>query len=219
MLENLNGNVIASIIFIALLFAMVGLAIYKARKNSKDFSVNKFLNDNYYNLVNAISDAIQILLIKVSDYPDKESYERDIIRVTLEKLDENCEAFGIDSALFKIVDKETLTNLLYTILKSESLSLFLNAVPANVIQENQKLYDNDVVIEACAEEESHNIYQFRYDEEHSNDNAVETVENGEEIPIHDEVLTTTDTEEVDTAEEDEDANSTDDGYEEYYPAT
>ena len=143
MFENLN--IPAAIIFILVAVGIIALAIYKRRKNDESYTVDKFINENYYNLVNALSNVIEILLINVEDYPDKESYEKDIIRVTIGKLEDNCEQFGIDPVLFRLVNIDMLTTLLYNILHSERIALFTNAVPQNVIENNANLYDADVV--------------------------------------------------------------------------
>ena len=153
MLENVTFNVPAAIIFALAVAGIIALAVYKRKRNEESFSMDKFLNDNYYNLVDALSDVIQILLIDIKDYPDKESYEKDIIRVTINKLDENCSEFGINPVVFKLVDKETLTQLLYNILNHEKFSLFLNAVPNEVIIDNKQLYDDEVVYEAIADDD------------------------------------------------------------------
>lgn len=143
MFENLN--VPAAIVFILAVIGIIALAIYKRRKNDESYTVDKFINENYYNLVGALSNVIEILLINMNDYKSKEDYEKDIIRVTINKLEDNCEQFGVDPMLFKLINTEMLTNLLFNILHSERVNLFTNAVPQNVIEDNANLYDDDVI--------------------------------------------------------------------------
>lgn len=168
MFEFGNFNLPAAILFILVIAGIAALTYYKMKKNNKEYSIDKFLNDNYYNLISALSDVIQILLIKVSDYPTKEAYEEDIIRETVNKLHKNSEMFGINPVLLNMVDTETLTKLLYRILKSEKVAIFTNAVPKDVIQENPNLYDEEVVNEATNSDNKSRI-DSEDDEEDSED--------------------------------------------------
>lgn len=192
MFEFGNFNLPAAILFILVVAGIVALTYYKMKKNNKEYSIDKFLNDNYYNLISALSDVIQILLIKVSDYPTKEAYEEDIIRETVNKLYKNSEVFGINPVLLNMVDTETLTKLLYRILKSEKVAIFINAVPKDVIQENPNLYDEEVVNEA-----NNPNSEVRIDLEDC-DKCSENVETDESYVSEDEVV------EADTAIDGED---------------
>lgn len=142
--DYING-VSASIVFLIAIVGIVVITIIKKRKSNSEYTVSDFIDENYNKLVNVLVTVVNLLMVNVNDYPDKESYERDIIRLTVEKLYNNCDEFGIESALIKMVNKDALTNVLYDLLHKEEVKVFANNVPASVIEDNAQLYDAKVL--------------------------------------------------------------------------
>lgn len=142
--DYING-VSASIVFLIAIVGIVVITIIKKRKSNSEYTVSDFIDENYNKLVNVLVTVVNLLMVNVNDYPDKESYERDIIRLTVEKLYNNCDEFGIESALIKMVNKDALTNVLYDLLHKEEVKVFANNVPVSVIEDNAQLYDAKVL--------------------------------------------------------------------------
>lgn len=139
-------NIIATIIFILAIAGMIALVAYKMYKNNNNsLTVDEFLTVHYDSVVGALQDVVALLLINIDNFPDKESYEKAIINATIVKLEENCEAFGINAAIFDIVNKDALTDGLYDILYKEKINIFTNTLPNLVIEAKPELYDNEVV--------------------------------------------------------------------------
>lgn len=144
MCEPVNGVTSA----IVLLFAVAGiiaLTIVRKRRANNEYTINDFIDENYNKLVNVLVSVVNLLMVNVNDYPDKESYERDIIRLTIEKLYTNCDEFGIESALIKMINKDALANTLYDLLHREEAQVFANNIPAEVIEDNAELYNENVL--------------------------------------------------------------------------
>ena len=142
--EYING-VSASIVFLIAIVGIIVITIIKKRKSNSEYTISDFIDENYNKLVNVLATVVNLLMVNVNDYPDKESYERDIIRLTVEKLYNNCDEFGIESALIKMVNKDALTNVLYDLLHKEEVKVFANNVPVSVIEDNAQLYDAKVL--------------------------------------------------------------------------
>ena len=139
-------NIIAVIIFIIAIVGIIALAAYKMYKNNnKTLTIDEFLKEYYDNLINALQDVVSLLLIKIDNYPDKETYEKAIISTTLEKLNENCIEFGIDATILNLFDSEILTNMLYNLLHNEEIFIFSSTVPKDVMQAKPELYDESVI--------------------------------------------------------------------------
>ena len=139
-------NIIATIIFIAAIAGIIALVAYKMYKNNNNsLTVDEFLAVHYDSVVGALQDVVALLLINIDNYPDKESYEKAIINTTIVKLEENCEAFGIGTGIFDIVNKDALTDGLYDILHKEKVNVFANTVPNIVIEAKPELYDTEVI--------------------------------------------------------------------------
>ena len=143
MCEPVNGVTSA----IVLLFAVAGiiaLTIVRKRRANNEYTINDFIDENYNKLVNVLVSVVNLLMVNANDYPDKESYERDIIRLTIEKLYTNCDEFGIESALIKMVNKDALANTLYDLLHRESAHVFANN-PTEVTENDTELHNEDVL--------------------------------------------------------------------------
>lgn len=138
-------NIIAAAILVVAMACIICLTVYKMHRNNKNLTVDDFLNMYYDELIGLLQDVVALLLINIDEFDDKESYEKTIISTTIAKLEENCADFGIDTSLFNLFNREILTDKLYTLLHSEKLKVFLNAVPKDVIETKPELYDNDII--------------------------------------------------------------------------
>lgn len=146
MFSNLEiDNVFAVVIFIVAMAGIIGLTAYKMYKKNNGITLEAFLDEYYEHIINVLQDVVSILLVNVEDYPDKESYEKDIIRLTIEKLDENCEEFGIDVGMLKLVNKDALAEGIHRILTTENVTVFTSTVPKEIMEENKELYDKNVL--------------------------------------------------------------------------
>lgn len=144
-------NIIAAVILIVAMAAIVGLTIHNMKKTNKNLTIDEFLNVYHDELIGVLQDVVALLLINIDEFVDKESYEKAIISTTIMKLEENCAEFGVDTSLFNLFNKDTLTDMLYSLLHSEKLKVFLNSVPKTVIEAKPELYD-EVVVTAAHEE-------------------------------------------------------------------
>ena len=185
MCVEINGTTSAIVFFIAVA-GVIALAVVKKRRSNKEFTFADFIDENYSKLVNVLGTVVNLLMVNINDYPDKETYERDIIRLTIEKLYTNCDEFGIDSTLLKMINKDTLANTLYDLLHREGVNVFVNNVPVEVIENNANLYNTEVLeavgVEATDDlinEIDHELKKF----------ASEEVKNNTEFVI-DDVMTT-----------------------------
>lgn len=185
MCVEINSTTSAIVFFIAVA-CVIALAVVKKRRSNKEFTFADFIDENYSKLVNVLGTVVNLLMVNINDYPDKETYERDIIRLTIEKLYTNCDEFGIDSTLLKMINKDTLANTLYDLLHREGVNVFVNNVPVEVIENNANLYNTEVLeavgVEATDDlinEIDHELKKF----------ASEEVKNNTEFVI-DDVMTT-----------------------------
>ena len=173
MCERVNG-VTSAAVFLFAVVCIISLTIVKKRRANNGYTINDFIDENYNKLVNVLISAVNLLMVNVNDYPDKESYERDIIRLTIEKLYTNCDEFGIESALIKMVNKDALANTLYDLLHREGVQVFANNIPAEVIENNAKLYNADV-LEAVSIEPVDMEFDHNVDENIDSENAIEDI--------------------------------------------
>lgn len=138
-------NMFAVIVFIAAMAGIIGLTAYRMHKKNNGITLDAFLDEHYEHIIGVLQDVVSILLVNIEDYPDKETYEKDIIRLTIEKLDDNCTDFGIDVGMLKLVNKDALAEGIHKILTTENVAVFTSTVPKQVMEENKELYDVNVL--------------------------------------------------------------------------
>lgn len=142
----MSDNIIAVIIFVLCIIGLIALVVYKMKKdNNNKFNIDKFFDAYYVNFINVIQDVVSILCVNIDNFETKEEYERAIISATIAKLEENCDEFGIDSTLFRLVDRNILVNFLYDILYTNKVQIFFNSLSEKIINNKPELYDNDVI--------------------------------------------------------------------------
>lgn len=138
-------NVFVVIIFIAAMVGIIGLTVYKMYKKNNGITLEAFLDEHYEHIIGVLQDVVSILLVNIEDYPDKETYEKDIIRLTIEKLDDNCDDFGVNIGIMKLINKDALADGIHKILTTEKIAVFTSTVPKQVMEENKELYDEKVL--------------------------------------------------------------------------
>lgn len=138
-------NVFVVIIFIAAMAGIIGLTVYKMYKKNNGITLEAFLDEHYEHIIGVLQDVVSILLVNIEDYPDRESYEKDIIRLTIEKLDDNCDDFGVNIGVMKLINKDALADGIHKILTTEKIAVFTSTVPKQVMEENKELYDEKVL--------------------------------------------------------------------------
>lgn len=203
-------NIVAVIIFIIAIAGVIALVVYKMRKGNNEVSIESFLDIYYQNLFGVIQDVVSLLSINVEDFETKEEYERVIISTTIVKLEENCEEFGISSALFKLVDKEVLTNVLYDILYTNKVQIFFSTLTEKIIKSKPELYDDEVIeafenAEPALNEENDTHTESQEEPKHEEE-IVEQEETIVDAPNNEEI---TEIGEEDTCEVIESANNED----------
>ena len=203
-------NIVAVIIFIIAIAGVIALVVYKMRKGNNEVSIESFLDIYYQNLFCVIQDVVSLLSINVEDFETKEEYERVIISTTIAKLEENCGEFGISSALFKLVDKEVLTNVLYDILYTNKVQIFFSTLTEKIIKSKPELYDDEVIeafenAEPALNEENDTHTESQEEPKHEEE-IVEQEETIVDVPNNEEI---TEIGEEDTCEVTESANNED----------
>lgn len=138
-------NVFVVIIFIAAMAGIIGLTVYKMYKKNNGITLEVFLDEHYEHIIGVLQDVVSILLVNIEDYPDREAYEKDIIRLTIEKLDDNCDDFGVNIGVMKLINKDALADGIHKILTTEKIAVFTSTVPKQVMEENKELYDEKVL--------------------------------------------------------------------------
>lgn len=142
----MQDNVFAVIIFVAAIAGLIALVVYKMRKTTnQEVTIEGFLDIYYQNLFGVIQDVVSLLSINVEDFETKEEYERTIISTTIAKLEENCDEFGISAALFRLVDRQVLTDVLYDILYTNKVQIFFSSLTEKVVKAKPELYDKEVI--------------------------------------------------------------------------
>lgn len=141
----MHDNLIAVIIFIVAIICIIAIVAYRMHKNNNIVTVEGFIDIYYNNIFGAIQDVVSLLSIDVDDFETKEEYEKAIISTTVIKLEENCDEFGINSSLFKLVDKDVLTDMLYDILYTNKVQIFFSSITEKTVKIKPELYDAEVI--------------------------------------------------------------------------
>lgn len=131
-------------IFAVCVAGICALLVYKKKKNNENFSFEDFLNTYTNQLLGALKDTVELLMINLDQFENKEEYEESIIYLTLEKLENNCSAFGIDTSLFKLVDRKQLAQALYNIFYAHEFDLFSHLTEKE-IEAAPQLFDQELV--------------------------------------------------------------------------
>ncbi len=137
-------NIIAVAILAVAVVCIIGVRIYTMKKNGSKFTAEDFIDMYAPNIIKVLQDVIEILEVQESRFPDKASYEKEIIHLTIEKIKENATELGISSQLIDITDTEALSEVIYDLLTSNSVEIF-SVLKPEVITQNKRLYEEEVV--------------------------------------------------------------------------
>ena len=140
----------------ACVLAVVGKEIYDYVKNHKKFDITEFVSAYKDILVNMIKEAVTMLQQNENSgmYPDRESYEKAVIELTIHNIWENYEdIFDTDFDIFKILTPAQLSEIIYDIMHSESAADIFSALIPSTILSHQELHDESVVIDAIERQE------------------------------------------------------------------
>ena len=183
-------NYIAALVLLLCVIICIAVIIYKRKKNYQDISLDTFLSMYQQNLINVLQDVVELLMVNIDSFETKEEYERAIISTTITKLEENCEEFGINPVFFKLINKDMLSDILYSLLYTNKLSIFLNSLSKETAEATPDLFDKEVVdaVESNTNENTEVI-----DAPESNDNEIVTEGTNED---HDNNMTEVPTESV-----------------------
>lgn len=142
-------NIIAAGILILLLIIIVGIDIYKIRKNNNEITFDQFIDLYGDRVIAVLEDVIKVLQVNINDFEDQESYEKAIISLTIKEIKENSTEFGIDTSIINLFDTDVLTEAVYKIFNNNMVEIF-SVLGSSKIGENQSLYKKEVV-EALSE--------------------------------------------------------------------
>ena len=170
-------NYIAALVLLLCVIICIAVIVYKRKKNNQDVSLDAFLSMYQQNLINVLQDVVELLMVNIDSFETKEEYERAIISTTITKLEENCEEFGINPVFFKLINKDMLSDILYSLLYTNKLSIFLNSLSKETAEAAPALFDKEVV---DAVENNANKNAEVIDAPESNDDEIETEETVED---------------------------------------
>lgn len=138
-------NVIASCFLIAIVALIIGLSVYKMRKQNKNMTIEEFIDTYHENIIRVLQDVVCIMQINIEEFEDKESYNKAIISTTIEKLKENAGELGIDRTLINLFSTEALTNALYGLFYEEEYKIF-SKIGYEAVASNAQLYTEATVM-------------------------------------------------------------------------
>lgn len=170
-------NYIAALVLLLCAIICIAVIVYKRKKNNQDISLDTFLSMYQQNLINVLQDVVELLMVNIDSFETKEEYERAIISTTITKLEENCEEFGINPVFFKLINKDMLSDILYSLLYTNKLSIFLNSLSKETAEAAPALFDKEVV---AAVENNTNENAEVIDTPESNDDEITTEETVED---------------------------------------
>ena len=196
-------NYIAALVLLLCVIICIAVIVYKRKKNNQDISLDTFLSMYQQNLINVLQDVVELLMVNIDSFETKEEYERAIISTTITKLEENCEEFGINPVFFKLINKDMLSDILYNLLYTNKLSIFLNSLSKETAEATPDLFDKEVVdavesntnentevIDAPESNDNEIVTEGTNEDHDNNTTEVPTESAVEEVPeVHEEVVT------------------------------
>lgn len=137
-------NIIGGSIIAVLCIIIIGIRVYKNVKKKGSISIDEFMEEYGDQIIGALQDIILVLKVDMKDYETKEEYENEIIHLTIDSLKENSINFGIPEDIVNLIDTDSLTNIIRTVLNNNKPDAF-SVLDAKTIEENQKILDSEVV--------------------------------------------------------------------------
>lgn len=138
----MTGWNIASIcIIVAAFLVALGVRIYNYRKHNSNVKID-FINVYGDNIIKLMQDIISILQVNINDFDNTEDYEKEIIRMTIDKLKHNASEYGIDYV--NLFSTKVLTEIVYDILNQNLVDVF-SVLKYDDIKNSQSIYPIEVV--------------------------------------------------------------------------
>lgn len=147
-------NIVATLIFIALMAGIVGLVVYKMKKTNPDTAVEEFVETYYDNLLDVLKDAVRILSVDAANYANRSEYLTAIINLAIEELNNNCEGFGIDTTMFELFNVQQVSQFLSELLERNNIFVFGDTVTEEQLNSNPNLYSDveaDAILNSASE--------------------------------------------------------------------
>lgn len=143
--DNILKLIMISIIVICTAI-IIAINVYKKIKqpNGSNITIETFIEMYSDNIIMALQNVIYILQLNINDYPDKESYEKDIINKTISSIKENCVNLGINENILNLFNLDTLTEIVQKIFFDNEVEVF-SILNANDIMSKKDLYDKEVI--------------------------------------------------------------------------
>ncbi len=112
-------NMAGGILLLLCAAAIIAIAVYRNYKaNGKCMSFDKFMDTYGDNITNVLSDVVEVLRLKGSEFSSYEEYEHAVITMTIEKIKENAAELGIDQNVLNLFDTVGLTIIVKRIINS-----------------------------------------------------------------------------------------------------
>lgn len=145
-------NIIATCVILVSIAIIIGIRIYKLRKDNKTITIETFIDLYGDQIIAALKDVILILQIRVEAFNTKEEYEREIISTTIDKIKENYTEMNIDMSLINLLDTDALTEIVYSVFNGNLINIFSVLAPEDISQKPEIFEDEVVAALASAEE-------------------------------------------------------------------
>lgn len=145
-------NYIAIAVLISAIIGIVAVVVYRKKQNNETVTISDFINAYHMNIIKALSDVVELLMVNIDSFEDKEDYERAIVTTTLQKIKENCEDFGINPVVLNMVSEEVLIDILYKVLYTDTVQVFINSLTSQTAIDKADLFDEEVVQAVTAPE-------------------------------------------------------------------
>lgn len=124
-----NLGLIAGIIIMVASAIIIAIMVFKHKKETGDsISFDEFVKLYGNRIVQVLIDVIQLLKLDHGDYEDRGDYEYTVISNAIDKLKTNSAEFGIDSDVIKMIDTDTLTDIVQKILHNEVMDIFNDSI-------------------------------------------------------------------------------------------
>lgn len=115
-----NMNIIGGIFLLLCSAVIIGITVYKNYKSTdKTMTFDEFMDTYSDNIINVLSDVVEILKLEDTKFESYDEYEYTVISMTIEKIKENAEELGIDTDVLNLFDIEALTSIIKKIINNE----------------------------------------------------------------------------------------------------
>lgn len=137
-------TIVGAVVIIAAVVIAIVIKIVKAKQDGEDVNFKKFIDKFGDQIVALMADVVNVLQVNQESFETKEDYEKAIIQLTVEKLEENWKEMGIECYIFDIMDVETITQLIWNIYSANLLKVFAGS-SMQKITSKPDIYDTTVV--------------------------------------------------------------------------